>query len=51
ELDPADLAETVRTKVVVDGRNCLDVERWSASGWRVFCLGKSPRQVSPPSLV
>jgi UDPglucose 6-dehydrogenase len=51
ELEPADLAETVRAKVVVDGRNCLDVEHWSASGWRVFCLGRSPRQLSPPSLV
>jgi UDPglucose 6-dehydrogenase len=51
ELEPDDLADTVRAKVVVDGRNCLDVGRWSAAGWRVFCLGKSPREVSPPSLV
>jgi UDPglucose 6-dehydrogenase len=45
------LADTVRAKVVVDGRNCLDAERWSAAGWHVYCLGKSPRAVSPPSLV
>jgi UDPglucose 6-dehydrogenase len=51
ELDPAELADTVRAKVVVDGRNCLDSERWTAAGWRVYCLGKSPRAVSPPSLV
>jgi UDPglucose 6-dehydrogenase len=51
ELDPADLADTVRAKVVVDGRNCLDGERWTAAGWRVYCLGKSPCAVSPPSLV
>jgi UDPglucose 6-dehydrogenase len=51
ELDPQDLAETVRAKVVVDGRNCLDIERWYTAGWRMYCLGKSPREVSPPSLV
>jgi UDPglucose 6-dehydrogenase len=51
DLDPADLVETVRAKVVVDGRNCLDVERWSAAGWQVYCLGKSPHAVSPPTLV
>jgi UDPglucose 6-dehydrogenase len=41
ELDPEDLAQTVRAKVVVDGRNCLDVDRWTAAGWRMYCLGKS----------
>ncbi|WP_025736562.1 UDP-glucose dehydrogenase family protein [Mycobacterium genavense] len=38
-LDPDDLADRVRARVVVDGRNCLDVERWSQAGWRVFRLG------------
>lgn len=51
ELDPDDLADTVRAKVVVDGRNCLDTDRWSTSGWRVYCLGRSPRRVTPSSLV
>jgi UDPglucose 6-dehydrogenase len=46
ELDPADLADTVRAKVVVDGRNCLDVERWSAAGWRMYCLGRSVDRVN-----
>ncbi|OCB50049.1 UDP-glucose 6-dehydrogenase [Mycobacterium malmoense] len=41
-LDPADLADRVRARVVVDGRNCLDAERWKRSGWRVFRLG-APR--------
>jgi UDPglucose 6-dehydrogenase len=40
ELDPAGLADVVRAKVVVDGRNCLDRERWTEAGWRVFCLGR-----------
>jgi len=40
DLDPADLATTVRSKVVVDGRNCLDVDEWQSAGWRVFALGR-----------
>jgi UDPglucose 6-dehydrogenase len=41
ELDPHDLADTVRAKVIVDGRNCLDAAKWSDAGWRVYALGKS----------
>jgi UDPglucose 6-dehydrogenase len=41
ELDPAHLADTVRAKVVVDGRNCLDSAKWTEAGWKVFALGKS----------
>ncbi|KWX67660.1 UDP-glucose/GDP-mannose dehydrogenase family protein [Mycobacterium sp. NAZ190054] len=40
DLDPAALGDTVRAKVVVDGRNCLDVPRWQKAGWRVFALGR-----------
>ena len=40
DLDPAELAATVRSKVVVDGRNCLDVDTWQSAGWRVFALGR-----------
>lgn len=42
DLDPADLADRVRARVVVDGRNCLNAERWKRAGWRVFRLG-APR--------
>lgn len=41
KLDPVDLAGTVRAKVVVDGRNCLDVDQWARAGWQVHCLGRS----------
>ena len=40
DLDPDELADTVRAKVVVDGRNCLDVERWT----RRRLAGVLPRQ-------
>ena len=39
-LDPVELAGITRAKVVVDGRNCLDVARWRAAGWQVHCLGR-----------
>src|SRR5690349_1945166 len=41
ELEPAELADTVRAKVIVDGRNCLDSAKWTAEGWRTYALGKS----------
>jgi UDPglucose 6-dehydrogenase len=42
ELDPGDLVDTVRAKVIVDGRNCVDVPRWSGAGWQVYALGRRP---------
>lgn len=45
DLDPDTLAERVRAKVIVDGRNCLDVARWQHAGWRVHSLGR--RQCGP----
>ncbi|OBI98339.1 UDP-glucose 6-dehydrogenase [Mycobacterium alsense] len=42
DLDPDDLSDRVRARVIVDGRNCLDAARWKAAGWRVFRLG-APR--------
>jgi UDPglucose 6-dehydrogenase len=41
DLEPTQLAHTVRARVVVDGRNCLDATRWRHAGWRVHCLGKA----------
>jgi UDPglucose 6-dehydrogenase len=41
DLDPDSLAGTVRAKVVVDGRNCLDVPRWREAGWQVYALGRA----------
>ncbi|ORB31530.1 UDP-glucose dehydrogenase family protein [Mycolicibacterium parafortuitum] len=40
-MDPGELAATVRAKVIVDGRNCLDIDRWRDAGWRVHALGRS----------
>ncbi|OMB91580.1 UDP-glucose 6-dehydrogenase [Mycobacterium colombiense] len=42
DMDPDGLADRVRARVIVDGRNCLDVARWQQAGWRVYRLG-APR--------
>ncbi|MGW6378730.1 UDP-glucose dehydrogenase family protein [Rhodococcus sp. NPDC055112] len=39
-LRPADLAATVRSKVLIDGRNCLDPAEWTAAGWTYRGLGR-----------
>lgn len=39
-LDPRELAGTVRARVVVDGRNCLDAQRWTDAGWKHYTLGR-----------
>ena len=40
DLDPRELAGTVHAKVVIDGRNCLEAQRWEESGWTVHALGR-----------
>ncbi|QEN12259.1 UDP-glucose dehydrogenase family protein [Mycolicibacterium sp. ELW1] len=40
DIDPDELAQTVRARVVVDGRNCLDTTRWTSAGWKVYALGR-----------
>ena len=39
-LDPADLTEHVAAKRILDGRNCLDPERWREAGWTYRALGR-----------
>ena len=40
ELDPAVLLPLVATPRIVDGRNCLDPERWRNAGWIYRALGR-----------
>ncbi|MBA2464831.1 MAG: UDP-glucose/GDP-mannose dehydrogenase family protein [Nocardioidaceae bacterium] len=39
-MDPVALSALVDTPRVVDGRNCLDRERWRAAGWTYRALGR-----------
>ncbi len=41
ELDPAELAARVRSRTILDARNCLDADLWRAAGWRVISLGRA----------
>ncbi|NKR59441.1 nucleotide sugar dehydrogenase [Rhodococcus hoagii] len=40
ELKPQELAGIVRTKTIIDGRNCLDAELWAANDWKYRGLGR-----------
>lgn len=40
ELDPAELNGLVRGRVVIDGRNCLDPDRWRSAGWNYRGYGR-----------
>ncbi|BCJ70943.1 UDP-glucose 6-dehydrogenase [Catellatospora sp. IY07-71] len=38
--DPVALGEVVNTKLVIDGRNCLDASAWKSAGWTLRALGR-----------
>jgi UDPglucose 6-dehydrogenase len=40
ELDPVAIGEIVRTRTIIDGRNCLDAAAWRAAGWTYRGLGR-----------
>ena len=40
ELDPELIGALVRTRSIVDGRNCLDREAWRAAGWAYRAPGR-----------
>jgi len=39
-LDPAAIGALVSARRIVDGRNALDADTWSAAGWDYRCLGR-----------
>jgi UDPglucose 6-dehydrogenase len=41
ELDPRLLSGRVANTVMIDGRNALDVEKWTKAGWTFHALGRS----------
>jgi len=40
--DPESFGKIVRTRAVIDARNCLDAVAWRAAGWTVQGLGRTP---------
>ena len=41
ELDPKSLAPLVKNKIVIDGRNALDRDKWRMAGWKFHALGRT----------
>lgn len=39
-LTPAHAATLVASRIVIDGRNCLDARAWRAAGWAYFGMGR-----------
>ncbi|MFJ6098201.1 UDP-glucose dehydrogenase family protein [Williamsia muralis] len=39
-VDPFEIADIVRSKNVIDGRNCLDPVRWRSAGWQYTGTGR-----------
>lgn len=39
-IDPAQIAELVRSRCIIDTRNALDVEAWQSAGFDVHVLGR-----------
>ena len=39
-IDPHELGAVVRRRRILDGRNALDPERWTAAGWTYRALGR-----------
>ena len=40
-LDPTAFGKLVANKLIIDGRNVLDVAAWQAAGWRLIALGRN----------
>jgi UDPglucose 6-dehydrogenase len=49
EADPKVLGELVRNRLVIDGRNALDVSTWRDANWQVIALGRNLERL--PALV
>ena len=40
-IDPTAFGVLVANKLIIDGRNILDVAAWQAAGWRLIALGRN----------
>ena len=40
-INPAEFGKLVANKLIIDGRNVLDVESWQSAGWRLIALGRN----------
>jgi len=40
-IEPKAFGDLVANKLIIDGRNVLDVTSWQAAGWRLIALGRN----------
>ena len=40
-IEPKAFGDLVANKLIIDGRNVLDVASWQAAGWRLIALGRN----------
>ena len=40
-IDPAAFGDLVANRLIIDGRNVLDVAAWQSAGWRLIALGRN----------
>jgi UDPglucose 6-dehydrogenase len=40
DLDPAEAGQLVAMRNIIDGRNCLDADKWQQAGWTYRALGR-----------
>ena len=41
EIDPSRISPLMKKKIIIDGRNALDRDRWRAAGWQFHALGRT----------
>ena len=41
QLDPSEVQSVVANKLIIDGRNVLDVAKWQQAGFKVLALGRT----------
>jgi UDPglucose 6-dehydrogenase len=41
DLDPQTISAHVSNRLIIDGRNVLDVAKWQQAGFRVLALGRT----------
>jgi len=49
EVDPGLLGQKVTNRLIIDGRNVLDVQKWNEANWQVIALGRNLDRI--PALV
>jgi len=42
-IDPAVVKSLVKSPIMIDGRNMLDMDLWASAGWRIHAVGRTSR--------